>query len=272
MDVLGRAGEDRVDPGVGGTDRRGFEVGDRDQRGWAPGFARTKRNARRNRRSVVSAADLHPRHCFRSGAPSSKSYCSQAAVGAIRGYPRVSREATAILRALSTAHPRDLLERAALATDKDRDARRRRRRTAATHRPASACPTGVRSRARHRDASRPSGSMTTARPRPSTPRRPCDDRRPRPSGEPATSRTSSGLEPPALDVPDARVAPVDVVAVERAIALGMERPEAVGPCQLEVAEPTVGIRLEQERMDDRVPERQHLAPAAARDDPRTPSR
>ena len=38
----GEPREGRVDPGVGGTDRRGFEFGDRDQRGWAPGFARHK--------------------------------------------------------------------------------------------------------------------------------------------------------------------------------------------------------------------------------------
>ena len=37
---------------------------------------RTKRNARRNCWSVVNAADLHPRHCFRSKAPSSKIYDS----------------------------------------------------------------------------------------------------------------------------------------------------------------------------------------------------
>ena len=56
----------------------GVELGVGDHRGAAPWRSRrTHRNARRNRRSVVSAADLHPRHCFRSGAPSSKTYDSR---------------------------------------------------------------------------------------------------------------------------------------------------------------------------------------------------
>ena len=81
VDVLRRAGEGRVDPAVGGADRGGFELGDRDHRA-AAGAARVaehNKNARRNRRSVVSAADLHPRHCFRSGAPSSKANDSRRA-------------------------------------------------------------------------------------------------------------------------------------------------------------------------------------------------
>ena len=40
-----------------------------------------KRNARRNCRSVVDAADLHPRHRFRSRAPSSKDYVTRPATG-----------------------------------------------------------------------------------------------------------------------------------------------------------------------------------------------
>src|SRR6185312_16801237 len=40
--------------------------------GVAPGSRGAHRNARRNRPSVVSTADLHPRHHYRSGAPSSK--------------------------------------------------------------------------------------------------------------------------------------------------------------------------------------------------------
>ena len=46
------------------------------------GAGRAHRNARRNRRSVVSAADLHPRHCFRSKAPSGKTYDSRRVHGA----------------------------------------------------------------------------------------------------------------------------------------------------------------------------------------------
>ena len=59
-----------------------FEVGDRDQRGRGSRVpAARKGNARRNHRSVVGAADLHPRHRFRSGAPSSKSYDSRRVAG-----------------------------------------------------------------------------------------------------------------------------------------------------------------------------------------------
>ena len=50
----------------------------------------THRSARRNHRSVATAADLHPRHCFRSRAPSSKAYDSRPSTGWLRTYQRLS--------------------------------------------------------------------------------------------------------------------------------------------------------------------------------------
>ena len=68
-------------------------------------------------------------------------------------------------------------------------------------------------------------------------------------GEPSMSRASSGCERPADDVPDARRRR-DVVAVERPVGFGVEGPQAVGPGQLEVAEPAFRVGLEQEGVDD----------------------
>src|SRR6185369_12849603 len=57
-----------------------------------------------------------------------------------------------------------------------------------------------------------------------------------------------------------RVGP-DVIAVERPIGLGVERPQPVGACELDVAETSVRVGLEQERVDDVTASPHDLAPA-----------
>ena len=72
-----------------------------------------------------------------------------------------------------------------------------------------------------------------------------------PNGQPATCRTLAPSRPTWL--------PWSVPS-----RLGVERPEPVGPGELEVAEPAVRIGLEQERVDGpRPPSRDDLAPATA---------
>ncbi len=67
-----------------------------------------KRNARRNRWSVVSTADLHPRHCFRSKAPSSKAYDSRRATGLATDLSTSFGRRSGRPSTLSTARPRRL--------------------------------------------------------------------------------------------------------------------------------------------------------------------
>ena len=50
-----------------------------------------------------------------------------------------------------------------------------------------------------------------------------------------------------------------MVAVERPVGLGMERPQSVGASQFEVAEAPVRIGLKQERVEDVTPTSHDLA-------------
>ena len=65
------------------------------------------------------------------------------------------------------------------------------------------------------------------------------------------------------DVLDLPAGGVDVVPVERAIGLRVERPQAVRAGQLQVTEATLRVGLEQQRVADARSARDDLAPAAA---------
>ena len=122
VDVLRRVPEGRVDPGVGVADRVGSRWGLCSITGppIAPRSGRAHRNARRNRRSVVDAADLHPRHRFRSGAPSGKTYDSRPvappATGLSTSFEEVRSIREAVVHSLSTTGRRIRRRRARAAT------------------------------------------------------------------------------------------------------------------------------------------------------------
>ena len=204
--------------------------------GAAPWSRGTNRNARRNRRSVVNAADLHPRHCFRSEAPSSKTNDSRPDLPAGYGLIHEFRANFAPWRGVvhSAVHE------AGASVELQRPASRPPSRTG---RPASSISTGLPSPTCQRVADR--RSRRTVRPLGERPVR-CRSRPRRPATRPGAGRRvppgdrrradrraldEQGVvrrERPADDVPDARRRR-DVVAVERPVGLGVEassRPSA----------------------------------------------